>query len=240
MAIFAGIDYKENHFIKKQLTPIVGEPTYATLETLLKQLKANARSVHSNLGGGQHGHLGLVISPASYAHLSNVPFVRPAFPGTAAAIPPGTSQHATRTLCLEFDDILRVYHEVNNVDQALKQQIVEAVEPVYLTAVTNRTSNTITIPVYEVMDHLFSTYGDVTPSTFQAKDAALKSSTWDPNTPIDTLFQDIEDLVDLSGRAGVPMTPAQSITTAYVILWKTNVLQDYLKTWNAKADADKT
>ena len=129
---------------------------------------------------------------------------------------------------------------MNNVDQALKQQIVEAVEPVYLTAVTNRTSNTITIPVYEVMDHLFSTYGDVTPSTFQAKDAALKNSTWDPNTPIDTLFQDIEDLVDLSGRAGVPMTPAQLITTAYVILWKTNVLQDYLKTWNAKADADKT
>ena len=65
MSAFSGIDYKETLFVNKQLTPMVGELTYETLELLLKQLKANARSVHSNLGGGQHGHLGLVISPPS-------------------------------------------------------------------------------------------------------------------------------------------------------------------------------
>lgn len=240
MSAFSGIDYREAHFIKKQLTPIVGEPTFVTLELLLKQLKSNARSVHSNLGGGQHGHLGLVISPPSYALLSPTPFTRPVFPGAQAIIPNNTTQHAARSLRIDYNEDLRVYHEVNNVDQALKQQIIEAVEPMYLTAVKNRTSDTITIPVHEVMDHLFTSYGDVTPHIFQIKEAAIKSSTWDPTTPIDNLYQDIEELVDLSGRAGVPMTPEQSITIAYVILWKTNVLQDYLKTWNTKLVADKT
>ena len=241
MGVFQDINYHESHFEKSVLTPIRGEPTYSTLELLLKELKANALNVHSNLGGGVHGHLGLVISPASYAHLSATPFVRPVFPGTAAVLPPGSTQHAARTLRLHFDENLRVYHEVNNVDKALKKQIVQAIEPTYLDAVRDRTTNTILTPVHEVMEHLFSTYGEVTPETFQKKEAQIKATTFDPLVDsIDTLYREIEDLVDLSGHAGIPMTPAQSMTVAYVILWRTTVLKDYLKTWNAKAAADKT
>ena len=241
MGAFNNIDYKETHFEKSELTPIRGEPTYSTLERLLKELKANASTVHSTLGGGAHGHLGLVISLTSYAHLSAIPFTRPAFPGTAAIIPPGSTQHAARTLRIQFDEELRVYHEVENVDKALKQQIVQAIEPKYLDAVRNRTSDTITIPVYQVMEHLFNTYGEITPETFQKKEQKVKAMTFDPNTDsIDSLYKEIDDLVDLSGRAGVPMTPEQSVTIAYVILWRCGVLKDYLKTWNAKAAADKT
>ena len=86
MGVFTDINYKDSHFEKAELTPIRGEPTYSTLEHLLKELKANARNVHSNLGGGAHGHLGLVISPASYAHLSATPFTPPVFPGTEATL----------------------------------------------------------------------------------------------------------------------------------------------------------
>ena len=241
MGVFTDINYKDSHFEKAELTPIRGEPTYSTLEHLLKELKANARNVHSNLGGGAHGHLGLVISPASYAHLSATPFTPPVFPGTEATIPPGSTQHAARTLRIQFDEQLRVYHEVENVDKALKQQIVQAIEPKYLTAVRNRTSDTITIPVYEVMEYLFNTYGEVTPETFQTKEQETKAMTFDPNIDsIDSLYNEIDDLVDLSGHAGIPMTPEQSITIAYVILWRSGVLKDYLKTWNAKAAAEKT
>lgn len=241
VSAFNSIDYKETHFEKSELTPIRGEPTYHTLERLLKELKANARNVHSNLGGGAHGHLGLVISPASYAHISAVPFTRPAFPGTTAVIPGGATQHMTRTIRLQFDEDLRVYHEVQNVDKALKQQIVQALEPRFLDAVRDRTSDTITLPVYQVMEHLFNTYGEITPETFQEKEQAIKATVFDPNTDsIDTLYKEIDDLVDLSGHAGVPMTTAQSVTIAYVILWRCAVLKDYLKTWNAKPAPDKT
>ena len=235
------MDYKVTHFEKSELTPIGGEPAYSTLELLLKELKANACNVHSNLGGGAHSHLGLVISPASYAHLSAIPFTRPPFPGLEANIPVGATQHAARFLRLQFDESPQVYHEVENVDKALKQQIVQAVEPCYLDAVQNCTSDTITIPVYEVMEHLFNTYGEITPETFQQKEQEIKSKTFDPNTnSIDSLYKDIDDLVDLSGRTGVPTTPEQSVTISYVILWRCGVLKDYLKTWNAKLAAEKT
>ena len=240
MTVFTNINYKETHFETPELKKIHGEPTYESLELLIKQLKANARSVHSNLGGGQHGHLGLVISPTTYNHISAVPFTKPLFPGAQALIPPGATQHLTRTLRIQFEEDLRVYHEVENVDKALKKQLVAAVESKYLDAIRNRTTDTITDPVYRVMEHLFSNYGDVTPETLQQREAIVKAIEYDPTTPIDNLFKEIDDLVDLSGRANIPMTPEQSITIAYVILWRTQVLKEYLKTWNSKAPADKT
>lgn len=241
MSAFDSVDYKHSHFEFKELTPIRGEPTYETLEQILKQLKANASKVHSNLGGGAHGHLGSVISPTTYALIApGTPFDRPIFPGTQAIIPPGTNQTNTRILRDQFQEDLRVYHEVLNVEKALKQQLVTALDPMYLEAVRDRTSNTLTITVYEVMQHLFDNYGDVTPEVFQARETIVKSSTYDPLTPIDTLFKEIEDLVDLSGRAHVPMTPAQAVSIGYIILWKTGVLKDSLKIWNQLPAPDKT
>ena len=85
----------------------------------------------------------------------------------------------------------------------------------------------------------FDTYGEVTPETFQAKENEVESITYDPNTPIDNLYKEIEDLIDLSGRAHVPMTAAQAISIGYIILWKTSVLKEALRQWNALPDADK-
>ena len=239
MSAYSNIDYRDL-FEKRDLTPIRGEPTYDTLELLLKELKANARNVHSNLGGGNFGHLGLVISPASYALISPVPFNRPVFPGAQPVIPVGATQHMSNTIRDLWKENLRVYHEVENVDKALKQQIIDAVEPMYLDAIRNRTSNNITRPIFEVLEHLFDNFGEITPETFLEREAAVKAKSYDPNTPVDTLFKDIEDLVDLSGRAGVAMTQAQSIQIAYVILWRTTVFKHDLREWNALPPVQKT
>ena len=81
-----------------QLTPIVGEPTYATLKTLKDQLKANAASVPTTLGGGNHGYLGLILSPATYATISPTAFIKPAYPGQHPAIPAGTNAANTSAI----------------------------------------------------------------------------------------------------------------------------------------------
>ena len=75
------IDYAPTQFEKATLTPIHGEPNYASLKRLKKELKANAQSVVSDLGGGGLGHLGLVLTDAEYANVSDVPYVAPPHPG---------------------------------------------------------------------------------------------------------------------------------------------------------------
>ena len=90
------IDYVDTYFEFPTLTKIHGEPTYFQLKELKNELKSNATSVTSDLGGGGHGHLGLVLSPADYTNVSANAYNRPAHPGTLV-ITPGTAQHeATR------------------------------------------------------------------------------------------------------------------------------------------------
>ena len=43
--------------------PIVGQPTYETIQLLHKKLNANAASIHSHLGNGKLGLLYLTVKP---------------------------------------------------------------------------------------------------------------------------------------------------------------------------------
>ena len=45
------------------------------------ELKQNALSVHYNLGGSTHGHLGLLMTDTQYALISNAAYVHPIHPG---------------------------------------------------------------------------------------------------------------------------------------------------------------
>ena len=69
-----------SYFKYKTPTPIQGTPTYKAFNRLKVELRANASSVETDLGGGNHGYLRLVLSDAEYANISPTPFVVPAYP----------------------------------------------------------------------------------------------------------------------------------------------------------------
>ena len=84
MTMTPHIDYVATYFPHKTQIPICGEPTNADLKRLKTDLRANASSVDSNLGGGDHGYLGLVLSNTEYLAIptvSNTAFVPPPYPG---------------------------------------------------------------------------------------------------------------------------------------------------------------
>ena len=60
------VDYAVSYFKYKTLTPIQGAPTNKTLKRLKQELRANASRVESDLGGGDHGYLGLVLTDIEY------------------------------------------------------------------------------------------------------------------------------------------------------------------------------
>ena len=74
-------DYKNNFFQHPELTRIHGEPTTAALIILRNEVKANAMTVSTTLGGGAQGHLGLVVDALTYATIPNTqPYIRPVHP----------------------------------------------------------------------------------------------------------------------------------------------------------------
>ena len=71
MTTQSNVDYKTTHSEYPELTRIHGEPTMANLITLQRETRANVLTVHTALGGGRHGNLGLVCNPETYATIPN-------------------------------------------------------------------------------------------------------------------------------------------------------------------------
>ena len=138
------VNYRDTHFEQAYLAPIRGKPMFETIHKLWNKIKANARSVYSHLGGGTHGQLGLVLTAAQYADISNTVFTRPAHPGPLV-IPPAATAVQRSTLQDSHVEDLQVFREVMGVDQALIQQIVATIDTTYFIDVRDRTTNSIDI-----------------------------------------------------------------------------------------------
>ena len=130
-------NYRETFFEFLDLTIIHGKPIYDSLRILFNQVKANAQSVHTTLGGGQHGNLGLVLIPQQYALLSSHPYTKPPRP-PPLVIPVYQLPHIVQTEQARHQEQVRLFSECNNAEQAIRQQIVKAIDDSYLTALKNR------------------------------------------------------------------------------------------------------
>ena len=104
------VDYAASYFKYKTPTPIQGAPTNKTLKRLKQELRANASSVESDLGGGDHGFLGLVLTDAEYVSVSETPFVAPVFP-VALTIPAISTQIEALNLREKHKDNKRAYYQ---------------------------------------------------------------------------------------------------------------------------------
>eukprot|EP00957_Ditylum_brightwellii_P031589 2395451-Ditylum_brightwellii.AAC.1 len=77
-----------NKVFPNQLIPrIVGKPTYQQLYEVHKLLMENASSIEATFGGGMHGHLGLVLTPARYMQITRHVFNPSVNPGPNPIMP---------------------------------------------------------------------------------------------------------------------------------------------------------
>ena len=137
---------------------------YDSLTIIFNQLKANAQSVCTSLGGGNHGYLGLLLLPTQYAIIApTTPFIYPIHPGPLN-LPAYQLPHVTQQITSQHSENIRIFNECGNVAQELQKQVVAVIDPAYLAAIKNRQTNTITLRLHEIIDFLFCNFGRVTPT----------------------------------------------------------------------------
>jgi hypothetical protein len=230
----------ETYFQHKVLTKIVGIPTYANLKILQDELKANASSVSSVLGGGHYGHLGLVLAPAQYLLLPNsAPWVAPPAPGPF--LPPvgatGPQIAAAKEVWRASEKCFDLYHATS---KALVSQVVDAVDPMHIRALVNRATGAYTTDLHLLLAHLFTSYGTVTPQEVEAQKTAITNMSYSIGTPVDVIFNAIDDLVDFAAHGRAPISPEQMEDLAYVVLSKERALQSDIRAWSKLPAVDKT
>ena len=131
------IDYATTYFPYSSPTLIQGEPTYKAIKRLKNELRANASSIDSDLGGGDHGYLGLILTEEEYARVCpGTPFVAPAYPGQLS-IPSGTDTIDALNLREAHKRDMHLYREYKDIERALLKYIIVAVEPKYIDSLKN-------------------------------------------------------------------------------------------------------
>jgi hypothetical protein len=235
------IDYINNYFQYPVLTPIPGEPTYEALQDMKDQLKSNASSVSSPLGGGRNGHLGLILTPEEYARISPTAAYTPldTEPGQLE-IPENTNGYNTARLTREHTEKVRSFREVADVKKALIKQIVATIEPVYLRTLRNSDTNSITRDIPSILGYLFQRYGKVNPDRLNDKEMEVRAFVYNLQDPLVTLFDQVEDLKKLGDAAQMPYTQQQIINFGVQLIRNTQDFQDGLKEWYGKPTLEKT
>jgi hypothetical protein len=65
-------------------------------------------------------------------------------------------------------------------------------------------------------------------------------NTWDPQQPVETLFNQIQECVDYAEDGGVTIGPAQQTSVAYTTIFSTGNFTSACRRWNEKEEVDKT
>jgi hypothetical protein len=232
------INYRESFFQHPALTKIAGDPTYTSLAKLERECKANAKSVRSDLGGGQQGHLGLISSAPAYARIApGTPFHRPALPappvtdGTAAVIAAARQAH---------DEQMSAFNKCTLIERTIVQQINTALDDDVLADLIDDATGLLIGTVPDIMRELYDTYGTVTPQALTTAKAKLETTQYNHARPIANLFTAITDYAHMAEASGATETPEQLINIGLIVITRATFFTNDIRTWNEKLPATKT
>jgi hypothetical protein len=76
-------------FPHSSLPKVIGEPTFEDLKVIRRLLNTNAMSVSSYVGGGSHGHLGIIMTNEEYFAIAADVFPLPDNPGASPEVVAG-------------------------------------------------------------------------------------------------------------------------------------------------------
>jgi hypothetical protein len=221
------------------VNPIIGEPNYESIAALHQQLNANAASVQSHLGNGVLGLLYLTVSPAVYANLSAVPFLPPVNPGPTPIIPDRSTVPTTTTIRARFVEDTDIFKQYSTTDKALKQLLVGAVDEMFIRSLQTKYLGYLNVSTRQILDHLYAQYARISASDLQDNDVTFKKP-YDPNLPIETLFDQIENCIDYAAAGLSPYSTEQVTNNAYQLIFATGMFIDDCKIWKRHDAAYKT
>jgi hypothetical protein len=159
------------------------------------------------LGGGTLGHLGLIISDASYAMMDPTTYACPTLwttphpPGRAPANTDGTAAQISAA-CHIWEEDVQTYRTCTSVQHTLKKQIINVFELMYLDILNDNMVGYANISAREMLDHLFETYGNITTVDLEINFEHMRRAL-DPQQPVESLFKQIQDCADYSEAGGV-------------------------------------
>jgi hypothetical protein len=226
-------------FPHPELTVIEGKPNNTSLQLLQRQLYTNARSVTSPHGGGNNGHLAILMSNAAYIAHAGIDFTVPIHPGAAPL-------HTAAATAAQIAENIRLFNQVladhtlyHRVATELKSQILAVVDNTYLRELEDTDFGFADITPLAMLQHLQNTYGTLTPEALE-NNRASHSDPWNPDNPIEMLWKKFVKIQCIAAAGGAPITDMAAITLTLAMFEKSGLLSTTTQQWRVKPIAQWT
>ena len=117
-------------------------------------------------------------------------------------------------LCRNYNEDKATFKLYNAINAALKKQILDATEATYITSLKDRTTGFVRVTTHQIIKHLYTNYGRITVETLMENEPRMKQP-WDATTPIELLFEQIDDGQAYATAGGEPYTDPQLVRLGY-------------------------
>jgi hypothetical protein len=225
---------------QESVTKIHGQPTDQDITTLERELIAIAASIPTGLGGGNHGHAGLIVEAAKYLAMTQVEFTIPPNPGIYPAGLAANATAGTRARAeAEHKEEVAQYEILKGVEQALKDIILDAVEHDYLLEIEDDTLGFLNQTPRQMIDHLKARGGAL---DFADTKTLLseRDTEWDLSENPQVYFNRVEKAVKALTRAGITSDMNERRDMALYYFKASGEFDAAVREWENKAAADKT
>ena len=226
---------------KETATKIHGQPTDHDVTLLEKELIAIAATIPSTLGGGNHGHAGLIVEPAKYLTMTGgTAFIQPGNPGIyPAGLAPNAAAGTRAREEAEHKELIAQYEIHKGVEQALKDIIIQAVDEDYLLEIEDETLGFLNETPRSMIIHLRNRGGAL---DFADTKTLLteRDQEWDASEIPTIYFNRVEKAMQQLTRAGITSDLKERTDMALYYLKSTGEYDAAVREWETKPVATKT
>ena len=234
-----GADIREE-VRKETVTKIIGQPTNQDLTLLEKELIAILANIPTTLGGGGHGHAGIIMDPARYLATAGAPFVNPANPGTYPAGVPGNAAQGIRARAeAEHKEHVKEYETFQGVVQATKDIILEAVDNEYLLEIEDEILGYLNQTPTDMLTHLRNRGGGLDFADTKTL-LAERDGEWDASEVPQIYFNRVEKAIQGLTRAGINSDLNERRDMALYYLKASGEFDAAVREWELRPAGTKT
>ena len=226
---------------KETVTKIHGQPTSHDLTNLEKEIIAILANIPTTLGGGNHGHVGVIMAPPEYNVMTGgIDFVNPTNPGIYPAGLAANAAAGTRAREEAIHkELIAQFETFEGVRLGTKDLILEAVDNEYLSEIEHDTLGFLNQTPRQMIDHLLTRGGAL--DFADTKDLlAERDGEWNVTENPQIYFNRVEKAMKGLARNGINSDLNERRDIALFQLKATGEFDPAVREWEAKPAADKT
>jgi hypothetical protein len=168
-----------------------------------------------------------------------VPFIIPIKPGATPIIPVASTGLQIACINETHKENVRMWKQYLSTDKALKQQLLSAIDEMYYHTLCNWHTGYDMVTTCQILNHLYTGYGDVSPQDMADNDACIKTA-YDVLQPIEVLFDQVKDAIELANAAQAPYTPPQISAITFTLVSNTGIFHNTCCKWKCKPTIAQT